>query len=252
MSHVICIANFDKQSGKTSAVVNFAASLAVLEKKTLVVDCDPEGKTSDGLLAEKEFAAFGLVDVLTGIVGGRSAVAATKLKYLDIIPYGEEYESLSKQLSMNPEKEKILSIVIEKFKDDYDYIVFDTPSENSLLSKSAILAGDSLLIPVKPGPSAAEGVYDVLSCSGKLRHGATNPLKLAGIFFNHCHDLFDIQAVNLNETFKDLKKALFPVTIPPSPGDWDSRQAACLTDMKSPYAEAFFDLCFEFLFRDSR
>lgn len=249
MSHVICVANFVGQSGKTSTVVNLAASLAVLEKKTLVVDCDPEGKTSDCLLADKDLAAFGLDDVLTGIVSGKSAVASTRFEYLDIIYAGDGLDTVDKILSMNPEREKILSIIIQKFKDQYDFIVFDTPSEKGFLAKSAVIAGDSLLIPSHSGTGTADDIFDVLAYSGKIRPVMDNPLKLSGILFNRCSDLSDLELLKTDTRIKSLKNALFPVAIPPVEPKDDPCRPACLCDVKSLYAEAFLDLCFEFLYR---
>jgi len=251
MSHVICIANFVGQSGKTSTVINLASSLAVLEKKTLVVDCDPEGKTSDCLLADKDFAAFGLVDVLTGIVSGKSAVSRTRLEYLDIISSGEGLDTVDKMLSMNPEREKILSIIIQKFKDQYDFIVFDTPSEKGFLAKSAVIAGDSLLIPSNFESGTIDDILDVLAYSGKIRPVMDNPLKLSGILFNRCRDISDIESFKEDSRIQGLKNALLPVTIPSSTPNDDSCHPACLRDVKSHYAEAFLDLCFEFLYREN-
>lgn len=250
MSHVICVANFEEQSGKTSAVVNFASSLAVLEKKTLVVDCDPKGEASEYLVADKDSTAFGLFDVLTGIVGGKSAVTETRLPFLDIIPAGDGLDIVDKSLSVNPEKEKILSIIIQKFKDHYDYIVFDTPSEKGLLSESAVMASDSLLIPVNDHSNGVHCVYDVLAYSGKLRPVSDNPLKLSGIFFNRCNENESIDSNNGSSRFRDMKNALLPVTIPVIQTTIDPCRPACLSDIKSPYAEAFLDLCYEFLYRE--
>ncbi len=252
MGHVICIANFREQSGKTSVAVNLAASLAVLERKTLLVDCSPDGRASDGLLAGRNDTAFGLFDVLTGMVSARSAVSTTELALLQILPYGEGQESLDRLLAMNPDREKILSIVMGKFLEEYDYIVFDTPSRAGLLSRSAVMAGDSLIIPVPAGSSVARDVMEVLAFSGRLRQGGLNPLQLSGIVFNGYDGMDSRKAMFETHELKELEKAVYPVPIPLSPPDVDPCCPACLNDMKSPVAEAFFDLCYEFLYRDSR
>jgi chromosome partitioning protein len=245
MSHVICVVNFDEKSGKTSTVVNLAASLAVLEKKTLVVDCDPKGTASNGLVPDKDLSAFGLFDVLTGIVSGRTAVSETKLPYLDIIPTGDGLDVVEKSLNQNPEKEKILAIIIQKFKDHYDYILFDTPPEKGLLSQSAVMASDSILIPVKYGEEVKEGVIDALAYSGKFRSVDENPLKLSGILATRCPDLKD-----LGRWLNEMKNALLPVAIPEAKGSADPCLPSCLEDIKAPYSEAYLDLCYELLYRD--
>lgn len=246
MGHVICIANFREQSGKTSTAVNLAASLAVLERKTLLVDCSPDGRASEGLLPDSDDTAFGLFDVLSGIVSARSAVSDTALSYLQILPFGEGESSLDRMLAMNPDREKILSIVMEKFRDEYDFIVFDTPSTTGLLSRSAVIAGDSLIIPVPSGDRAARDVKEVLAFSGRLRQSGENPLKLSGVLFNRC----DPEGMSQAHDLGGLEKAVYPVPIPLSQ-DVDPCRPACLCDMKSPVTEAFFDLCYEFLYRDS-
>ncbi len=252
MGHVICLANCSEQSGKTSTAVNFSASLAVLEKKTLLVDCDPEGKASDHLLKDKDSVAFGLVDVLTGLVSARSAISRTHLEYLDVISTGEGLETAESILSMNSEKDKILSIIIRKFKEDYDYIVFDTPSDQGFLTRSAILAGDSLMIPSGHEAGQTEGIFETMAYSGSLRPSSKNPLKLSGILFMGCCELTGAEAFQSDARIRDMKKAFFPVTVPMIPPGGNPWDPACLKDMKSMYSEAFLDLCFEFLYREKK
>lgn len=252
MGHVICVANCSRQSGKTSTAVNFSASLAVLEKKTLLVDCDPAGMASDHLVKDKDCVAFGLVDVLTGLVSARSAVSKTPLEYLDVISTGDGLETAETMLTMNSEKDKILSIIIQKFKDDYDYIVFDTPSAKGFLARSAILAGDSLMIPSGHEVGQTEGIFETMAYSGSLRPVSKNPLKLSGIFFMGCCDMAGAESFQSDNRIRDLKKAFFPVTVPFIPPDGNPWAPACLKDMKSLYSEAFLDLCYEFLYREKK
>ena len=252
MSHVICVANLDEKTGRTSTAVNFAASLSVLEKRVLLVDCDPAGNASSILGAEALSYDFGLIDLLSGVVGGRSVLRSTEIGHLDLIPTGEDLRSIDRALAMNPEKEKVLTIIIQKFKEQYDYIVFDTPADKGFLTQSALYACDSLIIPVHPGPNAVQSIYNVLGFAGKLRQGMDNPVKLSGILFNRCRDLAEAEVCCDPHEIRELRSAFFPVTIPSSPVAGDSRKPVCLCDVKSGCADAFLDLSFEFLYREKR
>jgi chromosome partitioning protein len=250
MGHVICVANLAEKAGRTFTAVNVAASLSVLEKKVLLVDCDPRGRASGCLGISLDEGDFGLDDFLTGIVGGRAVVRRTALAYLDVIPPGHALKDIETMLAQNPDKEKILSIVLRQFVERYDYIIFDTSSEKNLITRSALLAGDSLLMPEVPGPSTGDHLYDLLGFAGEVRKTAKTPLTVSGLLFLNCPDRTGVEQFSDDPRRALLEGALLPVSIPESlPGQ--DRSPLCLADIKSPAAEAFLDLSFEFLYREN-
>lgn len=250
MGHVICVANLKGKTGRTLTAVNFAASLALLEKSVLLVDCDANGQASAFLGAGPMDESFGLDDLLSGIVGGRAVVKKTALDYLDLIPSGQFLGDIETILAQNPDKEKVLSIVLRKFRESYDYIIFDTAAGKNLITRSALMACDSLLIPLFLGRAAPPNLYSLLGFASDVRKNMADPLKISGILFLNCPDPSEIARCYRNHEFDDVNQAILPVTIPELAMD-QGTGPLCLTDIKSPCAEAFLDLSFEFLYREN-
>lgn len=254
MCNVICVANLREKTGRTCATVNFAASLALLEQKVLVVDCDPGGHASACLGTSPHDYDFGLNDLLSGIVGGRAVVRKTAIDFLDLIPSGEALDDIERILAQNPDKEKVLSIVLKKFRESYDFIIFDTPPKKSLIMRSTIVACDSLMIPTFLGTGTVEDVLGILGFASDVRQKMEEPLKIAGILFMNCRGQEEINQYYMNNEINDFKHAICPVTIPEKPnvmGKDAGSKPMCLIDLKSEYAEAFLDLSYEFLYRES-
>lgn len=254
MCNVICVANLVKGVGRTSTAVNFAASLSLLEKKTLIVDCDPAAHASSYLGFNSEMYDYGLDDLMLGLVGWRGVVRKTSIELLDCVPAGLDLGSIQKKLALNPDKEKVLSIVIKKFKDDYDYILFDTPSDKGFLTRSVLQASDSILIPEKSGLESINNLYNILGFASDIRKDLKTSLKVAGILFVMTENIDKAQHNFSAEAFNEFKHAIYPITIPDSEMYGRSVQEtkpACLIDIKSDFSEAFLDLSFEFLYRDN-
>lgn len=254
MCDVICVANPSmKKVGRTSVAVNFAASLAVLEKKTLLIDCNYNGNASKWLTSSKKSFDYGLDDLLTGLVSGRAVINKTDMLYLDFIPAGHQLETIEDDLKYNPEKEKVLNIIITSFRNSYDYIILDTPGDKGLLSQSAVIAADSLLIPVLCASDASLHFSEMLGFASRVRSSIGNPVKLSGVIVNRCNDIDTLNEVLSDKSLEELKPILFPTVIPELlnfQSVENSNKPYCLVDIKSDYSEAFLDLSFEFLYRE--
>lgn len=255
MSNVICVANLRKKTGRTCTAVNFAASLSLLDKRVLLVDCDASGHASECLGFGPGSYEFGLDDFLIGIVGARAVVKQTEMEGLDLIPAGGSLNEMEKQLAYNPDRDKVLSIILKKFRESYDIIVFDTPGDKGLLTRSALMACDSLLIPALLAEETLDDLNHLLGFASDVRKGNDTPLKLSGIVFMDCQSTDHVGAFYTNNELKAYDRAVYPVTIPGKPSDMSWKTMAkplCLMDIKSPMAEAFLDLSFEFLYRETR
>ncbi len=253
MAKIICVANLAKGAGRTLSAVNFAASLSLLEKKTLIVDCDPLKQTSEyfGFTAEKY--DYGLDDLLTGFVGGKGVVAESELEYLDIIPAGHGLAEIEKNLAYNPDKEKVLNIIIKKFREDYDYIIFDTPGDSGLLTKSAILASDDLIIPLKCDLTVVQNLNSLLTIVEEIREEYKSLIHMSGIIFTFCDNIGAVDEFFSGEVGKNFKEVTFKTTIPESSlfeNGMNKNQPACLIDLKSDIATSFLNVAFEFLARE--
>lgn len=253
MAKIICVANLVKGAGRTLSAVNFAASLSLLEKKTLIIDCDPLKDTSEYFGYTKEKYDYGLDDLLTGFVGGKGVVAGSDLEYLDVIPSGHDLSNIDENLAYNPDKERVLTIIIKKFREDYDYIIFDTPAEYSLLTKSAMLASDELLIPLKCDDNVAENLSRLLESVEEVREDYKAVIKTTGILFTFCENLEVVETFFSEEVVTKLKDVFFKTTIPESvffDEEVNKKQPACLIDLKSDIADSFLDVTYEFLDRE--
>lgn len=250
MAKIICIANLVNGVGRTLCAVNFAASLSLLEKKTLVIDCDPKKDTGEYFGYTKEKYDYGLDDLLTGFVGGKGVVAGSDFEYLDIIPAGHGLDDIEESLAYNPDKEQVLDIIIRKFREDYDYIIFDTPGEYGLLTKSAMLASDEILIPVKSGDAVSENLASLFDTIEKFREDYKSDVKIAGILFTFCDRLEEVKSRIDDDVPEKFESFFFSATIPDSvfiKNNNDKKQPACLIDLKSDIAASFLELSYEFL-----
>ncbi len=253
MAKIVCVANPVRGVGRTSSAVNLAASLSLLEKKVLIVDCDPFKVTSSCFGFTHDNYDYGIDDLLTGFVGGKGVVEQSSLEYLDVIPAGHGLDEIEDNLAYNPDKEKILNIIIEKFREDYDYIIFDTPGDEGLLTKSAILASDDLLIPLKCDSHATGTFQKLLDMINDARDNYKSNIKMGGILFTFWDNSYDVDNMLPEDISDEFKTHIFETTVPVSKfyeSDAGKTAPACLVDLKSDIADSFLNIAYEFLSRD--
>lgn len=171
MYHTIALLNPLGASGKTTLAVNLAFSYALLEMRTLFVDCTSSGAGSRMMMEEEQRPVWGVADVISGIVGLRGAVVPGRTPYLDVLPALSGEKEAEKWLALNPEKEKVLALSLRKPGEGYDRVIIDTPSGNGFYVKSALAASDLALVPLYPGwdqnsqlKEAQDCVDEVLKC----------------------------------------------------------------------------------------
>lgn len=251
MGKIIGIANPVKASGRTLSAVNLSASLALLEKRVLIVDCDTEKKTSEHLGFTFENYEYGLDDILTGFVGGKGVVARTRLEYLFAIPAGHGLDEIEDNLFYNPEKERVLEIVIDKFREDYDYIIFDTPGDSGLLTRSVMIASDEILVPLRWGPDAETQLSDFINVLTEIDEKFNLNIKTTGILLVGTRGEEAPERYLTADQINRFKGSFYRETIPEITGT-DENQAgpACLVDIKSRLAAAYLNTAYEFLARE--
>ncbi|MCG8568447.1 MAG: ParA family protein [Desulfobacterales bacterium] len=244
MSNVLTISGHGNGTGKSVIALNLAASLAVYEKKTLLIDCDPEGVITGW--AGNSIYPHDLSTVMGGRVGLGDAISKTEFNFLDVVPAGKEMIALGERLSRQPANEKLLRLLIEENKEiGYEYIIIDAPSSNRFLTLSAMTAADWLISPFCPTTHSKKDLLQLLGDIRYIRKAHDTGLKIAGFLFNRCGDREEIQSFIQREDLGEIAELIYQTHIPHDslvPRTVEQYVPLVLSDIKSPAASAF--LCF--------
>lgn len=188
--------------GKTTTAVNLAAALASLSRKILLVDCDPQANATTGVGVDKGKLAKTLYHALIGDVPAAQAVIPTPVERLSILPARVELSGFEVEMVDEPDKERTLKRVLEPITGSYDYIILDCPPSLTLLTINAMVAADSILIPLQSEFYALEGLGQLLQTVRRIKQSLNPSLKVAGILLT----MFD-QRTNLsNQVTEDAEK----------------------------------------------
>ncbi|RMD51217.1 MAG: ParA family protein [Ignavibacteria bacterium] len=200
MTKIISIANQKGGVGKTSTAINLSASIAALEKKTLVIDIDPQGNSSSGMgLIPEEDTIY---EVLVGTQDINECVVNTYLPYLDMLPANINLVGAEVELVNEVERERRLSNAIKSLKTKYDYIFIDCPPSLGLLTLNALTASDSVLIPVQCEYFALEGLGQLLNTINTVRKHFNPNLVIEGVLLT----MFDTRLRLSHQVVEEVRK----------------------------------------------
>ena len=181
MARIIAIANQKGGVGKTTTSVNLAASLAALERRTLLVDMDPQGNATTGLGVNADALDSTVYEVLIDKIPVHDAIIDTEIKYLQVMPSNTRLFGAQIELVSMIAREHILKKAIEKFENDYDYILIDCPPSLGILTLNALAAAKSVLIPIQCEYYALEGVGQLLNSIRLVQKNINAVLSIEGI-----------------------------------------------------------------------
>ncbi len=203
MGKVIAIANQKGGVGKTTTAINLAASLAVLEKKVLIIDADPQANTTSGLnFSPDNDEKRTLYEVMIGTINIKDTLIQTEIANLHMIPshinlVGAEIEMLNDE-----NRESVLKDALAPIRDEYDFIIIDCSPSLGLITVNSLTAADSIIIPVQPEFFALEGLGKLLQTI-RLVQGRPNPsLTIEGFLVT----MFDGRTKVHNQVLSELQE----------------------------------------------
>ena len=248
VARVICIANQKGGVGKTTTAINLSASIAVAERKVLLIDIDPQGNSTSGMGFSKEGRRETIYQALLRGSGLKKMIQKTELAYLDVVTSNTDLIGAEVELIQVKDREKKLDRLIKEVEAEYDYILIDCPPSLGLLTINSLTAAHSVIIPLQCEYYAMEGLGQLLKTIHLIKQALNPRLEIEGIVLTMFDGRNNLSFQVADEVKNHFKDKVFETIIPrnirlseaPSHG-----KPALLYDIHSKGAESYLNLARE-------
>lgn len=213
MGKVVAVANQKGGVGKTTTAINLGACLAVLDKKVLLVDADPQANCSSGLGIEVDESEYSIYDCLVNDVSPRDVLVSTDTPNLDLIPSHIDLVGAELELVSRFRREFILSKIVDEIKDDYDYVIIDCLPSLGLITINALTAADSVIIPIQCEIFALEGLSKLRNTVDLVREQLNQKLEVEGIVLSMFDRRLRLANIIVDEVRTHVKDHVFETII---------------------------------------
>lgn len=222
MSRIIAACNQKGGVGKTTTCVNTSAALAAMEKRVLLVDMDPQANATQGLGFSPQDFEEDVYDILTQAQGEvtrdqvRHYIKPTSMPFLSILPCSRSLAGLEVQLITQPLREKRLTRVLEKVRDDYDFIFIDSPPSLSMLTLNVLSAADTVMIPIQCEYYALQGLAELLNTIRLVQQNLNPRLSIEGALLTMYDSRLNLSKQVAEDVQSTFSEKVFKTIIPRS------------------------------------